>query len=226
VLNETFTLALEGGGTRTLWREEIDTLDLGFEERPLDRVLLKSGQTLQGRLQDESFRIQLATGDEVTLPRANLRGVIFRILPEEEGQGLQPVPQPGEVLPLLRKLLDNPLIDQIINSLTKYDWFMLRDGGLASGSVIDETFPFRSRDGQVSPLFREALSLILLGRQPGTDLVVLKTTGARLIGTLEMEKIRVRLAHQLDTATELVKEQLQGIFFRVISLGGGGPPGP
>lgn len=226
VRNESFTFALEGSGTRTLSREEIDTLDLGFEERPLDRVLLKSGEVLQGRLQDEDFQVQLATGDEVLLPRASLRGLIFKIPLEEFGPL---VPEPGQPiwsLPILRRLLDNPLADELIGSLTKYDWLLLRNNGLASGSVMDETLFFRSRDGQVTPLFREAISLILVGRRPGTDLIVLKTTGDRLIGVLEMEKFHVRLTHQPDSSTELAKDQLAGIFFRVTSLGSGGPPGP
>lgn len=230
VQNEEFPLELEDGSIRHLTRSEIDTLDLGFAERPLDRVVLQSGETLQGDLRVENFQIKPPLGGNLLaapgsfpeeLPKAALRGIILRV--PQGGRTLGgPVPKAGMVNPIIRRLLVNPLIDILIVSLTRYDWLMLRDGGLLSGSVLDETLPFRSITGQLNPLAREALSLVLFNWPPGQDMAVLRATGVWILGTVELSRLQVRLAPPLGDV-ELPKAQLFGAFFRVTTLGTGGP---
>jgi hypothetical protein len=222
--HESFTIELQGGGARTVQRNEIHTLDLAFTGRPLDRIVLKdpkdaykAGQILQGRLQMESFRIELAVGGEVTLPKAALRGVILQMPAPPPRQG--PCPRGGCPDPILVQLTANPLVDEITNSLTQHDWIMLKDNRLASGSVLTQSFPFRDPNGQATSIAKESSSLVLFGSQPGRDLLVLKTTGAWLLGTVELKQIRIRLAHQAaqDPGLDIEKDKLYGVFFRVTS---------
>lgn len=224
---EEFPLELEGGeGLRTLSKSEIDTLDLGFAERPLDRVLLRSGEVLQGHLRLASLPVALPLEKgERELPLDAIRGVLLRLSSGKPRGNLTPIPKGGEVFPLVRRLLANPLADEIVSSLTRYDWFMLRDGRLLSGAVLQETIPFRSLSGELTPLDREAISLILFNWPPGQDMVVLRTTGAWVLGTVELPELQVRLADPLGEPG-LAKGDLFGVFFRVTSLGGGGPSGP
>jgi hypothetical protein len=221
---DSFTIALQEGGTRTIKRNEIHTLDLAFTGRPLDRVVLKdpqdpyrAGLILQGRLQVESFRVELAVGGEVTLPKVALRGAIFQMPAPPRQQG--PCPRGGCPDPILVQLTANPLVDEITNSLTQYDWIMLKDNRLASGFVLTQSFPLKDPSGQATSITKEVSSLILFGSQPGRDLVVLKTTGAWLMGTVDLTQIRIRLAHQADQAPglDVAKGQLYGVFFRVTS---------
>lgn len=217
ILNETFTIALEGGATRTVAKQEIATLDLKGNGRLQDRIILKAGnrcygEVLQGDLQSDAFQLRLASGEEITLPKTQVRGAIMQFLIE----GLPPAPgEAGPMVEVFKCLLDSPLTPEAVNSLTKYDWIWLNNEGLLSGVVIDEQFIFQEE----GPFPKDELSVIIFG---GAGLVIaVDKQGKYIIGDLEASEINFKPCYQ-DSIMTLATDQIHTIIFRVPSLGTGG----
>lgn len=223
ILNEAFTIVPEGGSSQTLTREEVDTLDLAARGRLLDRIILKSGEILQGHLQLEAFRVKLATDGEVSLPRDQVEGAILQIPMEDQcEEEICPQPDPQMMVELLRRLIDNPLMAELVNSLTKYDWIWLANGGLLSGNISDEKMSFLTEEGGRQTFQKDELSVIVFSRRAEVTLVVLKQAGEFvMVGALE-DKIHLNPSYQLGSTIALSQDQIRAVLFRVPSLGGGG----
>lgn len=224
IKNEAFTLELEdGGGSRTFKRAEIDTLQLATPTNGLlkDRIILTSGNIFQGTLQAQSFQIQLATDEEITLPKAQVQGAILTTTPGATcggGGGFSPL-DPGKMRGRLVRLINNPLTPGLINSLSKYDWVLLSNAGIMSGSVCDDQFSLEV-DGQQELLAKDEISAILFGKRAGTNIVVLKT-GEWLVGTLAGSELCLGSVYE-NGQSSLARETLRGVIFRTILSGGGG----
>lgn len=221
ILNETFTISLEGGPTRTVAKEEIATLDLKGNGRLQDRIILRSqkglhGEMLQGDLQVKDFQLRLASGEEITLPRAQVQGAIMQF--PVEGLPIPDPREPGPMVKVFKYLLGSPLTPEVVNSLTKYDWLWLNNDGLLSGSSTNKVFRFQGGN----QFQKKELSVILFARQ--NALVVLKTGEFVMVGALE-GMIHLDPTWQGPTVA-LPSDIVRVVIFRVPSLGGGGPGGP
>lgn len=220
IQDEAFTLALEeGGGSRTFSREEIDTILLATpgNGRLKDRIILRSGEIFQGELlQVETFQVELDTGEDIALPKAQLQGAVLATTEEAcGGEGPMPLGD-GKLEETIERLINNSLTPGLVNSLSKYDWVLLSNQGILSGSVCDEQFNLEM-EGQAVQLAKEELIGILLGR---IDLVVLKK-GPWLEGDLSKSELCLVPVYQQDQ-TQLAHETLRGVIFKAI-LSGGGP---
>lgn len=217
ILEKQFTIKLENGQTQTVSKQEIRTLALATNGRINDRIVKKSGKILQGDLQIETFRIHLATGQELNLDRSKIRGAIMQI--PVEGR-LGDTLEKGKMVSVIKKLVNNPLMPEMVYSLTKYDWIWLANLGLLSGNVSDKEFTFQTREGNKKTLDRSDISILLF--TPRLTLVVLKQ-GDYVAGTLKPSEIHLKPAYQASS-TKFAGEKIRAILFQVpsLSFGGGG----
>jgi len=220
IQNESFTLDLEGGGSRSFTREEIDTILLATPTtgRLKDRVILRSGEIFQGKLHLESFQVRLASGEEIALPKARVQGAVLATTKGGAciGEGFIP-PDEDEVIKTIVRLINNSLTPGLVGSLSKYDWVLLTNLGILSGTVCDEEF---SLDAMVLP--KDDLVAILFIHRADIAIVVLKL-GEWLEGKLAGTKLCLAPVYQ-EGQTQLAHETLRGVIFRAI-LSGGGPGG-
>jgi len=218
--NETLSMTLENGaGTRAFDREDIDTLELATEGNGLvqDRVTLLSQEVFQGKLQTTDFQIQLASGGDITLPRAQVQGILF-VSPAGGNcsGGLVQFPSQEEIRALFQRLINNPLTPLLVGSLSKYDWVLLSNRGIVSGSICDEQFTM-NLEGEEITFSPQEVSAILFAR--AIDSIWLKT-GDFLEGKLSGSDVCLSPTYQQANATLGRGTTARGVIFRTILSGG------
>lgn len=219
--DKTLTMELENGaGSRAFNREDIDTLELATESNGLvqDRVTLWSQEVFQGNLQATSFQVQLASGGDVTLARAQVQGTLF-VSPAggDCSGGLTRLPSQEEIRALFRRLINNSLTPLLVGSLSKYDWVLLSNRGIVSGAICDEQFTL-NLEGQEITFSPQEVSAILFAR--ALDSIWLKT-GDFLEGKLSGSEVCLSPTYQQGNASLGRGTTARGVIFRTILSGGG-----
>lgn len=204
-------------------------------ERPTAQVYLKDGTQVQGVLQESGITETLPTGEQVSLPITQLRGIIFKVeLPEpsappapgEAGTALsqeQVRRAQGTLFPLFSGLQGSALFQAILEGLQKFDLLVFPNGQVLSGSIENKTFTLVSSIFGSHTLAVTDLSQIIFD---DPDRVVLRI-GDQVSGTVTPDgdgRIRATLAS--GSSVSLAKGDLGGITFKLptSAMGGGGRP--
>ncbi len=193
------------------------------------QVYLKDGTQVQGVLQTSSITEELPTGEELSLPIPQLRGIIFKVeLPSPSEEGTPPSQEQlrraqSTLFPLFSGLQGSALLQAILEGLQKFDLLVFPNGQVLSGSIENKAFTLES------PLFgSHTLAVADLAQIifDDPDVVVLRI-GDRVSGSVTPDgdgKIRATLA--TGSAVSLAKTELGGLTFKLPAgpLGGGGRP--
>ncbi|MGQ9477250.1 MAG: hypothetical protein ACUVRH_02010 [Candidatus Bipolaricaulia bacterium] len=197
------------------------------------QVYLKDGSQVQGVLQTSSITEKLPTGEELSLPITQLRGIIFKIeLPATPSPGQEGTPPSQEQLrraqstlfPLFSGLQGSALLQAILEGLQKFDLLIFPNGQVLSGSIENKTFTLVSSIFGSHTLAVADLAQIIFD---DPDVVVLRI-GDRVSGSVTPDgdgRIRATLA-ATGSAVSLAKTELGGLTFKLPAgpLGGGGRP--
>jgi len=221
VEEEEFTV-----GGKTLSRDEILLISWGAageatEGNPTAQVLLKDGSQVQGVLQISSITEKLPTEEEMNLPIAQLRGIIFKVeLPQDASEK-----QLRDALfPLFKGLRGNVLLRAILQGLQKFDLLILPQGGLLSANIENEEFTLDSPIFGVHTFAVEDIAQIIFD---DPDRLTLRI-GDQVSGTVTPDGDGKIHASVVVTGNELslAKDELQAVLFKLPagSLGGGGRP--
>lgn len=201
-------------------------------------VYLKDGTQIQGVIHGSGITEKLPTGEELSLPFAQLRGLIFKVelpappTPPSPGQGQQEGAPPSEaqlrraqsaLFPLFSGLQGSALLQVALEGLQKFDLLVFPEGQVLSGAIENKAFTLES------PIFgRHTLAAADLAQIifDDPDVVVLRI-GDRVSGTVTPDgdgRIRATLA--TGSAVSLAKGDLGGLTFKLPAgpLGGGGRP--
>ena len=221
VEQEEFTV-----GGKTLSRDKLLLISWGAAgeaaESPTARVLLKDGSQVQGALQASSIAVKLPTGEEMNLPIAQLRGIIFKV---ELPQNAQPEQFHSTFFALFNGLQGNVLLRAILQGLQKFDLLILPQGALLSANIENEKFTLDSPIFGIHAFAVADIAMIVFGKP---DQLTLRT-GDRVSGTVTPDgdgKIRATAVAITGSTLSLAKNELQAVLFKlpVGALGGGGRP--
>jgi len=212
-------------GNRTLSRDEILLISWGAAgeatESPIAQVLLRDGGQVQGTLQASSIIERLLSGEEVELPVAELRGIIFKVELPEDASAAQ---LKGAFFPLFKGLRGNTLLQAILQGLQKFDLLIFPQGELLSADIGNEEFTLNSPIFGVHTFAVADLAQIIFD---DPDRLVLRI-GDQVSGTVTPDGDGQVRATAVATGAmlSLAKDELQAVLFKLPagSLGGGGRP--
>jgi hypothetical protein len=199
---------------------------------------LKDGTQIQGVMQGSGITERLPTGEELSLPFAQLRGLIFKVelpvptAPSPGQEGPPPSQGPSQeelrraqstLFPLFSGLQGSALLQAALEGLQKFDLLVFPNGQVLSATIENKAFTLES------PIFgRHTLAVADLAQVifDDPDVVVLRI-GDRVSGTVTPDGDgRVRATLAIGSAVSLAKGDLGGLTFKLPAgpLGGGGRP--
>jgi hypothetical protein len=221
VLTEEFTIEMSSG-TRALSREELVAIifESGLRDA-LDRLFLKNGEKLTGRLTVEQLNAETTLLGEATLSADVLRFVLFQL--SLEGQ------RPQNPALFFRQIVG--FLNPLLVSVTKFDTLVFPDGQVVSIETQNRdelAFTITSSIFGTFTFTPEQIAWVEFGQGPNqSDRLVLKN-GDRISGTIAVSGPLQGALPLLGTSFTLNEAEMRAELVRIIFkvpvrlLGGGG----
>jgi hypothetical protein len=228
IQNGELTLASDQLGAQTFPIDELIAVFFGLNDEDPDRVYLRSGDRLLGRVEVEAIDLSLALDEAVSILRDQMRGIFFRLPTSESGRQAS--------IAVVRQFTRQfgGFFSSLIASAAKFETLVFEGSGASSvllenkeelaftiESAIFGTFTFGPTD----------LAWVRFGQRPGEpDELVLKN-GDRVSGLVTVSgEIRFRwpsLALDASLSGDELRSEIRQIVFKIpvrFFGGGGGQP--
>jgi hypothetical protein len=227
IQNGELTLSSDELGPQTFPIEELIAVFFGSTAGEPDRVYLRSGERLLGRVEAETLELSLALDEDVSLPRDRRRGIFFRLHQSETERQAN--------IAVVRRFTRqfSGFFGSLIASAAKFETLVFAGEGASSvelenrdelsftiESAIFGTFTFGPTD----------LAWVRFGRGPDEPDELVLQNGDRVSGRVTVSgEIRFRWpSFDLDVSLsgDELRSQVRQIVFKipVRFFGGGGEP--
>lgn len=237
VQGDQFVVASSSAQSQSQTFKRADIAFMSFGDKS-DQVGLMTGDVVTGSVQVNSLSITLPTGAQVSLPKAQIATMVFKLnLPGEggrQGPGESPSEQNRQQLfKLFRSLQSQNLFALFAKSLTSYDLAVFSNNQVVSGKIVNQQIVFNSAlFGKLTFKASDVASIELT--QSGSsrpDFITMKT-GDRLTGTLDDQNaIQFQPVALMDSQGQPVTVtfkhgDISQVVFRLPASAFGGGKGP